>query len=427
MSKSLFKTLAELSNEVSSANQAHYKRAAETGKTTHPVEKLDNGGKPATQGAFAAEQAADVKAQQTQLIASADEISYDQEAAADHTGIKKTEIGNDPSQEKNFKRDMYDPGTSHPARADRPTKDAQAKYASATLGALYTAHSTLSNAILADLANGQTIGQSGSKTASADSKLDIDKMIKDATAKLAPAQSAEFAEGYELAAALGFQKNAAEAYVADYVEKVAADAEFDAELVISFLQGVMQKQADEEAFAEEGEQGKAEEAPAPDEEEAPAAPGPEAPMGAEMGGGEMGGGAGEEMGHDEALAALDQALQELGISPEELAAAMEQAQAGGGGGGEEMGGGMPPEGGAMPPEMGGMPPEGAMPPEMGGAMPPEMGAGGGGMPPEMPPGMKLANDIYALRSARRNKRASVAKVSSANKHKMKAYVLELFK
>lgn len=436
MAKSLYQMLAELTSEVESTNKSHFKQAAEVGKTTHPVDKLDSGSKPASVGTFGSEQAADVAAQQPQLLEGKGELSYSQDDAADKTNIRKSEIGDDASQEKNYKMTSYDPGTTHPARVDRGGKEAHAKYASASMSDLYAANSLLCNAILADLANGQKPVKQASDASPAANKLDLDKLVKEAAETQKTSQPA-FAEGYELAASLGIEKAAAEAHVAQYVEKLAADAAADAELVAAFLNSNA-KSAGAESFSEEGaEHTGAPAASEPSKEpaaDAESAPKEEAPAMDAV----AGTGAEESMGEDEALAALDQALQELDISPEELAAAITESQGEAGGdmggmpplGGDPAAmGGMPPEG--MPPE--GMPPEG-MPPEAAGGMPPEA-AGGmdpaamGGMPPDV--GMKLAVDIYRFR---RNhaKQASAAKQSStkkavANKNLMKSYVLELFK
>jgi hypothetical protein len=99
------------------------------------------------------------------------------------------------------------------------------------------------------------------------------------------------------------------------------------------------------------------------------------------------------------------ALQELGISPEEL---MEAAQSGG------LGGGAPDA------AAGGMPPE----------------AAAGGLPPEMAPKMaaaKKANDLYAVGSAVANfKRAGKFQIKEARTKRsrhlrdiMKQHVIEL--
>lgn len=457
MAQSLFEALAALTPNLPSV-----KAAAEVGKTTHPVAKLDDGSKPVSTGAFAAEQSAGVKKQQNQLLESAGEQTYDADAAAQNTNLKATQTGKDPSTERDFTTKETDPGTTHPARVDKSAN--LAKYASASIVELYGASSDLANAILADFGNNQLVSKQAAvvpqPTAAAPAVRSVAQKIA-AAANGMPVGGLEndpFAAGYLAAAHAGVSKSAADQAVAEYLQKVAADATLDAELCINYFN----KAASEMP-------------PAEPKEESPASPG--ASNMAESGGssaseggeskkdeaaegkpdaaaGLAGSGAESGMSQDEAMAALDEVLQELGVSPEELVEAL-QAQAAGGAGG--------PEGG-MPPEAGGMPPEGGMPPDMGaGGMPPDMGAGGmppdagmppgmmppeGGMPPDaggMPPpppgggmspeqGMKLASDIWARRKNMANlqKMASAAgipisvqKASASSKVVMRSYLSEL--
>lgn len=436
---SLFQALAALTSNLPSA-----KTAAEVGKTTHPVSKLDDGSKPVSTGAFAAEQSAGVKKQQNQLLESAGEQTYDADAAAQHTNLKATQTGKDPSTERDFTTKETDPGTTHPARVDKSAH--LAKYASASMVDLYTGASDLANAILADFGNNQLVGKQASavppQTVAAASAINATAQKIAAAANGMPVGGLEndpFAAGYVTAAKAGVTKQAAEASVAEYLQKVAEDATLDAELCIQYFNKLASDMppdmAKEESPASQGASNMAEsggtsasEGGALKKDEA-AEGRPDAAAGLAGSGAESG------MSQDDAMAALDEVLQELGVSPEELVAAL-QAHASGGG----ADGGMPPDAG------GGMPPEGGMPPGAGGGMPPDMGAGGGmppdmgagGMPPEagMSPeqGMKLASDIWARRRNMANlqKMASAAgipisvqKASASSKVVMRSYLSEL--
>lgn len=408
---SLFQALAALTSNLPSA-----KTAAEVGKTTHPVSKLDCGSKPVSTGAFAAEQSAGVKKQQNQLLESAGEQTYDADAAAQNTNLKATQTGKDPATERDFTTKETDPGTTHPARVDKCTN--LAKYASASMTELYTGASDLANAILADFGNNQLVGKQAS--AVPQQRVNAASAVNSAAQKIASAangmpvgglESDPFAAGYVAAARAGVTKQAADASVVEYLQKVAEDAELDAELCIHYFLKLASDMppTEEETTASQGACNMAESggtsasdgmASKKDEfaEGAPDAAAGLAGSGAESG-----------MSQDDAMAALDEVLQELGIAPEELVAALQAQSA--------EGGGMPPEAGGMPPEMG----AGGMPP------PPEAG-----MSPEQ--GMKLSSDIWARRRNMANlqKMASnvgipirVQKASASHKVVMRSYLSEL--
>jgi len=441
MTKSIYQMLAELTSNTPSAHQSQFKSAAETGKTTHPTGKMDDGNSPVRTGSFLSEQNADVSAQQAQMIQKSGPISYNQEAAQNQTGIKKTEIGDDPAEERDFKTDNYDPGTTHPARVDKPQSDKMAvdRYKEASFADLYAGHTNLSNAILADIVMLET-GSPVQKQAGAQAPqtgVNFDVLIKQAAGNA----TAEFGAGYQLAAQLGITKQAAEQEVAQYAQKLAHDAVSDAQLVIDYFQGLEQaKRAGEMELANEGSDKKEHSSQSAAGEgddsaisdgaavsDAQGASGGSADPGPDMDA--LAGAGNEQMPPEQAMAALEQALTALGIPPEELMQAIMAQQSGEGGDPAAMGGGDPAAMG------GGMPPMGGDPAAMGGGMPPmdpaAMGGGdpaamGGGMPPMEPAAaMKMACSLYHARVQRIS--GKQVKVSKALQTQMLNYVREVMR
>ena len=204
-------------------------------------------------------------------------------------GTQSSATGEDPSVEDDYKGGKDDPGSTHPARTDNDS-----------LAELKTTTDALSNGILADMINGQTL----QKTAEEDGVCDtgaatlnpaaagdkppkqpkqqvagegleekvaeadptdggLNDKIDQATAavqaeKLAHSKEAAnpteqaYLAGYELAAGLGLEKTAAEQLVADGVESVISDAQMDAELFASYFSTHV-KQAMEMDASDEGE------------------------------------------------------------------------------------------------------------------------------------------------------------------------------
>lgn len=256
-----------------------------------------------------------------------------------------------------------------------------------------------------------------------------------ASASTPAANNADLQAGYELAETLGLQKKAAQQMVADSIARTIQDAQYDAYLLGNYLTAY-QKTAMEGASPEDGENhdGSGDDTSGANDAEGasgetsegsgggPAEGGGDAAGGPDVGpglgdalgggadpGGMMGGGPPEGPGGganvEQLLMELVSALQELGISPEELA---------GGGGGAPAG----PDGG-MPPGAG-MPPAEGMPP----------GAGGGGDPAAMmSEGMKLASAAKSFqRSGKyRFKEAADGTPRRALRDNMKSFILELMK
>ncbi len=397
MQRSLFSQLNALAEEISqgAVKSAGTKKAENPtpadpgtyeGASSHPTAHVDNNVQKAETGARASEYESDIKKQQGALaVDNTPEMSQEgrQDEVQLNIGTNAAATGEDPAAEHDYKGDKDDPGTAHPAKAN----DGE-KYSSVTFKQARASCSTLGNDILAALLNASTekaaempafLKEKSKKEAPKGElkgdqhKLDVDKDGKIEGSDLADLRNdkaAAFKAGYELAAAMGLDKAAAEASVREVCANTLREADEMADLFIGFATAKTAS-ADPSDEAAEGEDHSA-----PGDDESGASPmggeegGEAAPAGLEaaMGGGMEAGpeAAGGAPSGDEAVQELAMALEELGIPPEALIQAV-QAQGAEGG----MGGGM--EGG------------------MGGGMP---GAG-----PEAMPKMASANDLTAIGSA----------------------------
>lgn len=442
MQRSLFAQLNALAEEIS---QSSVKAASEKsagpvpsdpggyqGASSHPSTSVDNSVQNATEGSRASEYEADIKKQQGAIsVNSAPELPQEgrQDDVQLNIGTNAASTGEDPAAEKDYKGTKDDPGTSHPAK----TNDGE-KYSSVSFKAARENCSNLGNDILANLINFGTsrltkqsempefiqkkIDEKEEKKESPaeeksehkgelkgdQHKLDVDndgKIEGSDLSALRNGKEAAFKAGYELAAKLGVEKNAAEAAVREVCANTLREADEMADLLVGFLST---KRAADEDEAADGEDHSA-----PGDAASGASDAPAADAGSEAGpaaldpaaGGDMGGDMGGAPSSDEAVQELAMALQELGIPPEALL----QAVAGG-----DLGGGAPPE------AAGGMPPEAA-----------------GGMPPEMAPKMAAASELGAIGNAVINfKRAGKFQIKEARTKRsrelrdmMKQHVLEL--
>lgn len=384
MQRSLFDQLNALAAEIA---QSPVKTAAEKsagpvpsdpggyqGASSHPTTSADNGVQNASTGARASEYESDIKKQQGALaVDNTPEMSQEgrQDDVQTNIGVSAKATGEDPANEKDFKGDKDDPGTSSPVKAN----DGE-KYSSVTFKQARERAGELGNDILANLINFGANKLTNEKAAEMPAflkkkteekseekseatgelkgdqhKLDTDndgKIEGSDLAALRNDKAAAFKAGYELAAQLGLNKEAAEASVREVCANTIREADEMADLFIGFLNSKAAA-ADPTEEATEGEDHSSPEDAASGMSDAPA---PEAaPAGLEAMMGAEGGPAPEAAGEpseDEAVQELAMALEELGIPPEALLQALSGAQ----GGGAE--GGMPPEAGAAP--------EAAMPP-----------------------------------------------------------------
>lgn len=444
MQRSLFDQLNALAAEIA---QSPVKTAAEKsagpvpadpggyqGASSHPTTSADNGAQNASTGARASEYEADVKKQQGALaVDNTPEMSQEgrQDEVQTNIGVSAKATGEDPANEKDFKGDKDDPGTSSPVKAN----DGE-KYSSVTFKEARDRAGALGNDILANLINfgasklnnekaaempaflkekaeekketpaEEKSEHAGSNLKGDQHKLDVNdngKIEGSDLAALREGKAAAFKAGYELAAHLGLDKEAAEASVRDVCANTIREADEMADLFIGFVNSKAAA-ADPTEEAAEGEDHSAPEDAASGASDAPvgdaaaggAPAGLEAMMGAE--GGPSPEAAGGEPSEDEAVQELAMALEELGIPPEALLHALSGA------GGAE--GGAPPEAGAAPEA---------------------------GMPPMEEPKMAAAKDLDAIGRAVVNfKRAGKFQVKEARTKRsrqlrdmMKQHVLEL--
>lgn len=383
MQRSLFAQLNALADEISKSpvKTAAEKAAGPTpsdpggyaGASSHPSANVDNDGQAATEGARSSEYVADIKQQQGALaVDNTPELPQEgrQDDVQLNIGTNTAATGEDPAAERDYKGTKDDPGTTHPAK----TNDGE-KYSSVTFKEARNCAGALGNDILANIINFGTSNltkqsempaflkekMDGKKEEAAKSpatekaehsglkgdqhKLDGDhdgKIEGSDLSALRAGKSASFAAGYELAAALGLSKEAAEASVREVCANTIREADEMADLFIGFVTSKMAG-ADPTDDAAEGEDHSAPADAGSGASDAPADDAAPAGLEAMMGG--EGGGMGEEMpmeaagpeagGGDEAVQELAMALEELGIPPEALIQALSQ------GGGAE--GGMAPE------------------------------------------------------------------------------------
>lgn len=402
---SIDRFLQEVAATEKTAAEAHTEPGSIGGSTEHPVKDVDDFTEEAKEGFRSAENDADVKADQGPPSVDntpegvADKKAYDcdcedgcekcEKAAVDgksesgginppgtaaedqlQIGTKKEPTGQDPSVEtSSAKAEKEDPASapdghvghsSSPARTNNSELDGF-KYAEMNLDQLAKTASDLGNGLLVTVSNmNKAAGLKGDQyklDADGDGKLEGSDFAalgngadaKDDTSKpkIKEAQADIAGQaGWELAGLLSgeFDKAAADAMVKETLAHIITDAntlgEKTAEFVFAY-QDELQKQA-----MGEMPQGVDPAAMAGEEEAAAGMPpemaGEEAAMADAMAGGDpaMAGGGGEDI--EQLIAVLEQ----LGISPEELEAAM--AAEGGGEMGGEMGGELPPE---APPEL----------------------------------------------------------------------------
>lgn len=387
--RSIDRFLQEVAATEKKAAEAHTEPGSIGGPTEHPVKDVDDSTEEAKEGFRSAENAADVKADQgsPSVENTADNVAAKKAvdgksedgsvnppgtASADQLqiGTKKEPTGQDPSVEtSSAKGGKEDPGSSHPARTDNGELDSL-KYAEMDLDKLSKVASDLANNLLAafskqaelvgdqhklDVDNDGKIEGSDLASLRSGDKKDSEKKDKEAFDIAAynkkkseghdsscdddddddddkEASDVAGQAGWELAGLLSgdFDKKAADSLVRKSLFDIIKTASDDADKVAEFLttyQQEMSKQA-------EGEM------PAGVDPSALMGAGPEAGDEEAMMAGPEAGGMEAGMGGDSEVEELAAVLESLGISPEELEAAM-AAEAGG------EGGGMPEAGAAM--------------------------------------------------------------------------------
>ena len=352
--KSIDRFLREVAVTEKRAAEAHTEPGSVGGSTTHPVKDVDDSTEEATEGSRSAENTADIKADQGKPSVDSTPENVANKKAVDgkseggsinppgtasqdqlQIGTKKEPTGEDPAVEtSSAKAEKEDStggrlgNTTHPARTNNGELDGY-KYAEMPIDQLAKVAADLGNNLLAALANGYSKPATVKKGlyAKAPDADEEDEEDEDG-GKMATDLAGQ--AGWELAGLLNgsFDKKAADSMVQHTLEEIIKTASDDAEKVADFLANF----SDELTKIAEGEM------PAGIDPAAltggdPSAMGgePDGDESAEMAGAMTGGDpAGHGGGDVEQLAAV---LAQLGISPEELEAAM----AGGGGQGEDPG------------------------------------------------------------------------------------------
>ena len=354
--QSIDRFLQEVAATEKKAAEAHTEPGSVGGPTQHPVKDVDDSTEDASEGERSAENEADVCADQgppcvdntEENVAAKKAVDGKSEdgsvnppgtASADQLqiGTKKEPTGEEPAVEtSSAKGGKEDPGSSHPARTDNEQLDSL-KYAEMNTEELSKVAADLGNVLLAGLSKSAASCSShnsdsdddddDSDEKEAELKGDQHKLDADGDGKIEGSDLAELRKddddddekeatdlagqaGWELAGLLSgdFDKEAANSLVhaslVDMISTASSDAEKVAEFVTAYSQAVEEKEAAEmPAGIDPAEMMGGEEAPMEADEAA---------MADAMAGGE----GGSEV---EELAAV---LDSIGITPEELEAAM---------------------------------------------------------------------------------------------------------
>jgi hypothetical protein len=332
--------------------EANTEAGSYEGGTSHPVKSVDDQTDDAHEGARSTENSADVKEQVPGGgVDSASEKTPDQEGQQFDVGITSTSTGEDPANEGDYKGTKDDPGTSHPAK----TEDGE-KYSSMSFAKLKGLVEKKANALIASIA----VTVKEAELHGDQHKLDVSpkdgkitgsdlKALRDRKGQTTHGETKAAAVGYDQAVQAGtpsqesdlsFFKVASENMLRGALNAATATGQY----LTAFNTQLATKLAEESEEHEAAEPAGHEESESPKQEAAEEAGGDlgldEGDMAAMAGGGAEGGDAGSI---DELLAALA----EMGVTPDEVMAAL---------GGDQ--GGMPAGGDVMPPEaMGGEAPK----------------------------------------------------------------------
>lgn len=384
--RSIDRFLQEVAATEKRAAEAHTEPGSIGGATSHPVKDVDDSTEDASEGSRSAENTADVKADQgTASVDSTPENIANKKASARkqavdgksengsinppgtasadqlQIGTKKEPTGQDPAVEtSSAKAEKEDAAggtlgnTAHPARTNNGELDGY-KYAEMPLDQLAKVASDMGNNLLVQLANlqktAELVGGQKKLDVNGNGKLEGSDFaaLRDEDEDEKEAADLAGQAGWELAGLLSgnFDKRAADALVHGTLEEIIKTASEDADKVATFLANYEQELAKKASG----------EMPADVDPAALMGGEPGADMGAEMGAGPdmagaMAGGDPGAGGGGDDVAQIAALLEQLGISPEELEAAM-SADGGEGGAGAPPMDGLPAGG----PPMGGPPPE----------------------------------------------------------------------
>lgn len=323
-----------------------------SGSSTHPVTKVDDRLQEASEGSRSSENTEDVKADlgEPSVDSTTPGTPGGQNSVTLDVGITSKATGEDPSAETDSaKGGKEDPGSSHPARTDNDAIDGK-KYANVfeEFDALCKQAQELGNDLMAS----------------------ITVAVQKPEEKRAQEDRAAGQAAAEIASDEGLDKQAIDALVVQSIAETVKTAEQMADLTAEYLNAyfqTLQKQANEggEQLAGPAELMAGAGGEAGDQVIDPEtlAAMTEGGAGGELGGAELGGeglppeagldagAAGEEGISDEDTLMLAQILEEAGVSPEELEAALVEGE---GGAPADDAGGVPPEalaaGGEVPVE-----------------------------------------------------------------------------
>lgn len=318
------------------------------GPTSHPSGKVDGNLGPTPMGARLKENEKDVKEQYAQGVDNTTPGSGGTQDDKQHNiGLHVSATGEDPKVEDNYRGNYPDPGTSHPADVEEIGE----KYASLRDDVLLKTASTKINAVLAAIVNGNEV--STKSAANNRPQQQTPQPAPQTAPQQKPQEAAAFGSAVSEALLGGFDKQAVARAV---IEQTILEATRDADNVARYYYDRLKKSAEApppggmppeammggggmppgmeggmppEAAMGGGMGGMPPEGGAggpPGEDPAAALAGAAGP-GAESGpGGEggLGDGDGDE-GHVAALGELVNALEEVGIPPEQLLAAAQGA------------------------------------------------------------------------------------------------------
>ena len=345
----LFGQLSEFMEEIQAEKTASHDKdpGGHDGPSTHPSADVDDSLSDASEGARSAENSSDVKSdvEVDGVDGQPEAKPGDGEDNQYNIGLSQSATGEEPSVEDDFKGDKDDPGTAHVADTNDGEKfgSLEEKYASVSFAEAKNHALNLGNEILASFANGVAMDKQATDETTTTETATMAEAETAATADVDPETKQAAEAGYNLAAALGMEKLSSEERVAASIEQTIKDAQLDADLVGSYLTDL--------ATGLEHQQEKEAEGMLPDEMEDPTGGAAEGDIEGEPSGMEEGGDMGAELpeellgggeglgeadvaaalggleepeagiGEEEALQELAMALDELGIEPEELAAA----------------------------------------------------------------------------------------------------------
>lgn len=235
----ILETIDSFLREIAS-KQASNDPGGYVGKSTHPSADADDNTQDGRTGSRASENESDVK--EDHPGGGVDNTSPNSGGSQDehqlHVGMNPSATGEDHSVERKFKKDKEDPESTHPSHT---VEDQGEKYSSMRFPELCKQASTLANEILADFANGFAFSnnqpaktqQPTNKSATA-ATTDPTKQAAQARPAVSKPSEQELAgkAGDELANALIQTKQAADKQL---IAQTIHDAEFDGDLVGAFF------------------------------------------------------------------------------------------------------------------------------------------------------------------------------------------------